>query len=429
MSLLGSLLDRIFGLFKTEYYSAMKTDSGVETLDGTDDKDKIAISGSVKSTDSGVNEIALGDGSDKLTIYGRLESENSNTIDMGEGGSTLRVVGSVLATESGTNEITAGSDNDVVRIAGVLKAEDTASNDIHLGEGDNTISVALGMSARDDGANNINAGDGDDAVCITAGIYSEGSNAIDVGNGDNQISVRGGMYADGGEILLTTGSGDDSVFINGMVKTSDGGSIEIQTGAGNDVICLNGTVDSDSFTVDAGMGDDTLVLNASRVATFNRYYEDWLTDVADNGGLDSLNVETIEVKLGSTRGGLSDLEWLGEQAELAGIDLQLNINGAGRNIKLGDFFENDEADVFNVLSMTGGIKNTLTIKGSLDDNGYDSNELVILGDSKDTVKIDKAEWTEVKGGDTFHDFDVRVFSNDEGQSLLIQSELNVIFSS
>lgn len=440
MSLLGSILGGLFGGWvwpwstKTESYSAITTKSGLEEIEGTDDDDRIVISGAVKALDSGSNIISAGDGQDTLNINGRVESagDGSNEIFLGEGGSSLKITGPMKAADASSNTINAGDDDDCVTIVGRLSSTDTAMNDIDLGAGDNYLSISLGVAAFDDASNSIVMGDGDDQLKITGGIVAEGQNSFDLGDGDNYIYISGGMSAAGGENTFITGYGDDTVSIWGVTKASDGGLNVVETGAGDDVISLHNTIQEGALLIDAGSGDDTLVLNASRVSLFNNAYEDWLTDYADQYGLDSMNIDTFEVTMTRTAGGLADLDWLKDLTDDAGIQLQLNIDGNGRNLKLGNFFVDGEDDVFSILSMEGNIKNTLTIDGDFVDNGYNGDELTILGNDKDTVKLSDS-WEEVNGGDmptVASDFaadSFRYFSNDEGQMLLIQQDISVIF--
>lgn len=436
MSFLGSLFNILFGWIgswfsNNDYYSAMTTKSGVATLDGTDDAEKYVVNGSVKSLEEGSNVIDMGKGSDTLSILGSLESENSNQVLLGAGGSSLKVSGSVLATGSGENEIAAGADNDSVNITSKVLAQDDAHNYISLGDGENTVCVTWSVSAEDDASNTIETGKDADCVTISGGLYAEGTNIIDLGDGDNSITIRGGMNANGGTNAIETGNGDDYVSIWGVTQASDGGTNTISTGAGDDTISLHNTIGEGALLIDAGAGDNTLVLNGSRISTFNNAYQDWLENYAEDYGLDEMNVGTFEVTMTRTTG-LSDLEWLKDLTDEASINLQLNIDGNGRSLKLSSFYEEGEADVFSILSMEGGTKNTLTISGSLADNGYNGSQLVILGDDTDTVKLG-SEWQEVLAQDaqlTFSgdlpNYDFNCYQNvDDNTLLLIHNGINI----
>lgn len=100
---------------------------------------------------------------------------------------------------------------------------------INAGNGDNEI------SANDGELVSITSGDGNDVISAVRGD----SVTIDAGNGDNQITVSAE------QMDITTGAGNDTIVISGMVGTAgldaDGNFaalVNIDTGAGQDTLVL-----------------------------------------------------------------------------------------------------------------------------------------------------------------------------------------------
>ena len=433
MSLLGALFSALVSWWpwsdpRAEQYNSITTSgNATETIAGTGEDERINIAGAVRARDTGTNVIDMGDGQDTLNIFGRVESDGNgcNDISLGEGSSRLSITGPVQAFDKGNNNISAGSGKDVVTITGGLKACGSATNDINLGDGENILSISLGLASYDSATNIITTGDDNDMISISLGLYSEFENSINAGEGDNCITTWGGLNANGGTNSILCGDGNDTVSIWGVTKAAAGGENHVETGGGNDVISLHNNIGAGALLIDAGIGDDMLVLNGSRASLFNTAYEGWLTDYASTNGLQSMNIETIEVTLTRTAG-ISDLQWLSDLAADAKIDLQLNIDGNGRSLNLGNFFETGD-DVFSVLSMEGGVRNTLSINGSLSDNHYDGKELFILGDNNDTVKI-SSEWEQMyttqEVGNPYQNY--YVFGDSDGDKLLIHHNISVI---
>jgi filamentous hemagglutinin family protein len=88
---------------------------------------------------------------------------------------------------------------------------------------------------------------------------------VTAGNGGNTITVNAGGVVNG---AITTGSGDDSVTLNGEIRTAFNILVtpaarvgSISTGVGNDTVTLNAA--ASVATIELGAGDDTLYVNGA----------------------------------------------------------------------------------------------------------------------------------------------------------------------
>ena len=148
-----------------------------------------------------------------------------------------------------------------------------------------------------------------------------------MGYGDDTFTLVGNMSATGhGENIIDTDAGNDTIKLTGDIFASNGGSNSILAGKGDDFIYLNGRIGAGALSIDAGDGNDTLVLTAVTQRLFDIDYKEWLTDLSASGSLAKSGLETIRVDVNSIQ--QSKLGWL--------TDIVNKANADGAHITLED---------------------------------------------------------------------------------------------
>ena len=148
-----------------------------------------------------------------------------------------------------------------------------------------------------------------------------------MGYGDDTFTLVGNMSATGhGENIIDTSAGNDTIKLTGDISASNGGSNSILAGEGDDFIYLNGRIGAGALSIDAGDGNDTLVLTAATQRLFDIDYKEWLTDLSASGSLAKSDLETIRVDVNSIQ--QSKLGWL--------TDIVNKANADGAHITLED---------------------------------------------------------------------------------------------
>ena len=140
-----------------------------------------------------------------------------------------------------------------------------------------------------------------------------------MGYGDDTFTLVGNMSATGhGENIIDTSAGNDTIKLTGDISASNGGSNSILAGEGDDFIYLNGRIGAGALSIDAGDGNDTLVLTAATQRLFDIDYKEWLTDLSASGSLAKSDLETIRVDVNSIQ--QSKLGWLTDIVNKANAD-------------------------------------------------------------------------------------------------------------
>ena len=170
---------------------------------------------------------------------------------------------SVNISASGTDgsDITVGSNSSIGNVTG---GDDSGDNDrlivgdgssvgtINMGSGNN--SVVIGSNATVRGA--IAMGSGADKVEIGSNSVVQGN--INAGDGANYLLVGDNVTLNGASDAITTGSGNDRVFLGEGVVAPN----RVFTGPGSDTVGAS----TGNFTVNMGVGlpnDDQLIITAS----------------------------------------------------------------------------------------------------------------------------------------------------------------------
>lgn len=313
------------------------------------------------TTDSG-SVTVIGTGSAFGNGMDGSYSGSSNTITTGSGAVTVTGIGTnggsgtgngMSAGASGSNSITTDSGNVTVSGTGTTVGRGmlaiNGSNTITTNSGEVSVSGSsadsgYGMFAKSQGVNMIESTAGSPlTVTITASadvaekaiaMWAEGGGSVNRITGHSQangkdsvtLAAKDGhgiaMQTDnGGKNIITTGAGDDSVTIDGAVKSlnlkaGDGPGNEIDLGGGKNTLTLNGAVEAGSLKVSSEGGTYTLVLQAPDAESFVARYGDWITAIGADpfiaDGLrgisfDGLNTADLPADFMTTFGGLLDV--------------------------------------------------------------------------------------------------------------------------
>ena len=169
-----------------------------------------------------------------------------------------------------------------------------------------------------------------DVISKDSGIfngYGGGDNYFSLTGDNSAFTLVGNLSAANKSTNEIYGdSGNDTITITGNVSVSDGGKNTISTSGGDDIIHLNGRIGAGALTIDAGDGNDTLVLTAVTQRLFETDYKEWLTDLSASGSLAKSDLETIRVDVNSIQ--QSKLGWL--------TDIVNKANADGAHITLED---------------------------------------------------------------------------------------------
>ena len=392
---------------------------------GTSNNDDLLIAGVARALAGGDVLIDLLEGNDTLAISGTTSARATGTVDIqaGDGDNTIAMARGLQA-QGGKISLVTDDGSDAISFRSAA-ASQGGNISIDTGNGNDQI-TSTGRLQAQGGEISLVTGDGNDAISFVGAAASRGGKiVIETGNGDDQITSTSGLQAANGEISLITGDGNDSISITGTISASSGGKVSFQTGDGNDQIQLQGPVRAGALTIDAGEGTDSLVLISSGPRQFGQYYQDLLTD---SGGIYGMGVENLIVAFYHNTQYISRLQGVADMvAATPGANLLLHIDSmgirgglgrGGRDINLSDLFDTGP-DVFDKIMMSGSHNNTLAIRGSLDSNNYAGNQLVILGDEKDTVKL-SSDWI---AGANIGEYET--FSNS-GDVLLLQHQIQVL---
>jgi len=219
---------------------------------------------------SSINEFFI-EGNITITDYSSFDIFSNARVDVEVAGSMIVQDGSVIGID-----INGG---DVTFLDGILNtnsyvefASDTNSETNLYIEGD--------VTAEHDISSKYNA-------AINSFLF-EGGNVV--------FTLMGDLTATGNSLNeILTSSGNDLISITGDISVANGGTNIIDTNYGDDIISLNGHIDAGALEIDAGDGNDTLVLSAVTQRTFEANYKEWLTDLSSNGSLSQCGIETIKL--------------------------------------------------------------------------------------------------------------------------------------
>ena len=280
-----------------------------------DEEDYATLTFNDISISNGDLDVEVGDGiSSSLIVNGNIEVQQGSfhfsfpamdTASMEIDGQII-LQGETAKWQSSAKIDSSGSDFNLVMLSGV--SNDSAHLLVESRGGNDTIYVGHSITASD--TRNITA-----------------SNEFSMDSGDDTFTLVGNMSATAnGKNLIDTGEGNDTIKITGDISASNGGSNSILAGKGDDFIYLNGRIGAGALSIDAGDGNDTLVLTAVTQRLFDIDYKEWLTDLSASGSLAKSDLETIRVDVNSIQ--QSKLGWL--------TDIVNKANADGAHITLED---------------------------------------------------------------------------------------------
>ena len=161
-----------------------------------------------------------------------------------------------------------------------------------------------------------------DVISKNSGIpdsFDEAGNYFGLTGDNSTFTLVGNLTAANNSINKIYGyNGNETITITGNVSVSDGGKNTISTSGGDDIIHLNGRIGAGALSIDAGDGNDTLVLTAVTQRLFETDYKEWLTDLSASGSLAKSGLETIRVDVNSIQ--QSKLGWLTDIVNKANAD-------------------------------------------------------------------------------------------------------------
>ena len=195
---------------------------------------------------------------------------------------------------------------------------------IITGEGDGTV-VLLGGITNDSAKFQVETSGENDNIYIGNNITLSNTrnitaiNEFNLYDGNDTFTLVGNMSATGnGKNIIDTGAGNDTIKLTGDISASNGGSNSILAGKGDDFIYLNCRIGAGALSIDAGDGNDTLVLTAVTQRLFETDYKEWLTDLSASGSLAKSHLETIRVDVNSIQ--QSKLGWFTDIVNKANAD-------------------------------------------------------------------------------------------------------------
>ncbi len=271
--------------------NTITTDSGSVTVTG---KGSVIGAGMDCSGSESTNTITTGSGavtvSGESTTVGYGITGDHNTITTGSGAVTVSGAGTTvgygiigdhntITTDSGEVKVSgSGADSGCgmyVGADGVNTIESTAGSPltVTITASANTAEKAIAMWAGGKYGGGVNS--------ITGHSQANGTDSVTLtANGGQGIAM---LSDNGGKNIITTGAGDDSVTINGAVRSlnpsaGSGPGNEIYLGSGNNTLTLNGAIEAGSLKV-TSWGTYTLVLQAPDAESFVACYGDWITAI------------------------------------------------------------------------------------------------------------------------------------------------------
>ena len=154
---------------------------------------------------------------------------------------------------------------------------------------------------------------------VNSGRFDFVETRIEMADGENTFALVGNLTAeDNSSNIISTRYGNDTISLTGNVSVSNGGQNTISTYGGDDVISLNGRIGASALVIDAGDGNDTLILTAATQRLFETDYKEWLTDLSASGSLAKSGLETIRVDVNYIQ--QSKFGWLTDIVNKANAD-------------------------------------------------------------------------------------------------------------
>ncbi len=351
------------------------------------------------------------------------------SINTGAGNDTIEIyspTGAILGVANSSYNL--GSGDDVMTItAGTYGL---TNSHLYLESGNDTLTITAGTRGVANSV--IHLGNGDDVIHITGAEFGlQGTITSDGSGGNKNITIAGAHYAFNNKYnnTIATGTGNDhivlgtGVTVNGhdvhfsanaaeQSKGNVNGNIQILTGTGSDTIAIDGNIDTSTL---GSWHDNYISTGASSTG-------------AATTGAGTTNVLAVNGSINGLCAGKTDLGIFGD----AGNDL-ITINGNVDHVKIA----------------TGGANDSLIINGSISHATVsmgDGNDLVAIdnlgvdaiingGLGIDTLNVDAitnialSDLVTGLNGNTFTDFEVLDLSGNASNTLNIDTLLSHLGSS
>lgn len=444
-------------VYNTRYTATTGKNNSLLVGDG---QKSLAFNAGILAQGSGINNIQLGEGQHSITIKSGIAANSGGTNRFSSlgGNNDLTITGNV--TTSGLNEFAFNYGDHNVVINGDLLSNAGGANRFSMNQnfdGYGSTNFKVTGSIKSSGTTEVHTGSGDDTVNIEQyfqALASGSKNLIETGEGNDTVVINRGMYAaNGANNTISTGDGNDTVILRGYphaAAVTGTGKNYIDLGAGNDKLIITENSDvvgagirAGGLTVNGGDGYDTLVLDTFNHVnsagqqsrsdnTFQASFKPWLTDIAKTSGLGSMNMESIQVGVDRNTDMLR-IDWLtklvndynSHASDEKYIDYAMNLDHFASSFKLADVFTKAYTSSFGEISLEGSQSNQLTIGNTLRSGGYTHNDLIIKGDTNDTVKVGSS-WT---FQDVSHDdrsgVDYNHYTNSIGEDIYVQMGMTV----
>lgn len=361
---------------------------GTDTVTTGDGDDTFNFSNNFDGND----DLDAGDGQDTLSLAGNTtvgsgNFDNFEQINLGAGfdysftlDNTNSPSGTAALNIAGAG---LGPNDEVVVNSSAVTA---FALDITTGAGDDTF--ILGNVNHD-----ISSGGGDDTVTSNGTLNA--TVKLELGEGDNVVGAFNGGFANNGTTEVTSGTGRDSIFIDGTGVNS------VTSGNGADLISASGT-----STIDAGGENDLIDGNTLDAA-----------DVVDGGAGDAdaiaaggtvtdgqfVGVSNVEVFVGGlTDAGLAATNAaLGANAQAAGIRTVFDADGGVASTYNLAAYNEDVTVNLEGYQVDAGNQNTFVAGGGNDTVTTGAgNDRVILGSGDNTLSLGGgADTVEVEGSE------------------------------
>jgi len=356
-------------------------------LHSGDGDDKITTASSIKTNASLNTE----DGDDVISVSGEIK-ENAS-IDMGAGDDTLKTTGTIH--DNATIDMGEGDDK--------ITTDSSIGENASLNTQDGNDMILVKGEIRDTA--NINMGAGDDTLESIGKIYDKAT--LDMGDGKDTLTIENDIE---GTATVTMGAGDDIINVVNIE-----GAAKVTTDDGDDILTLTGDIQVDAI-VKTGAGDDTInVRNIEGKANVTTDAGDDVLNISGDiqgdavvetgAGDDTINVRNIEDDSSIDMGeGEDTLSFSGS------IDFD-NIDNVEKIDVTGDGKQKIELSLDDVLDMTD-----------------DRNELIIVGDANDEVKldVDTDKWTKTDTNDNDFTDGVTYSNGDDSITLTVDTIITEI---
>jgi len=356
---------------------AVTSQAGVITLTGDTGAHTVAaavVAGQLELTGSNGTEFTY-NGNTAATVdvplNGSLKALHVNFQQSGSNSDSLTFDGTNLPAISGNVIVQLGDGADTVvfgntTVNGVV--------DVHAGNGGDTIQIendsVRGLA--------LFTGSGNDSILVS-NVTLQGPGKGQSGGGSNGDLIDGNAGTTGHPLVISTGSGDDTVEVDSVVSTGKalGGKWQINVGTGNDTVTMDSVDDHGFLSVQAtGPGNDVVTITDStfgkqvnialpngqeQIVLSGDTFDAKVTLATGTGSGSSISVDNSDYSKGASfnmAGGNSVLNLEAGNVAGSGSEFQgpvtIQQTGASATTNLGTNTVGNKLIFDNVVHITGG---------------------------------------------------------------------------